>query len=148
LTNDSTVMFSHRWIQSREHNFPLNHPFPPAGHEEIKQAWASLTSQNPDRWRQYLYHTAVDTNHVESTFFISNDVSRSYFNWSTMSLTSNKSIRDIIRRGIDGAYINPLQKSPLHDPAVIRNIIKDTVSVRFVLPPYSPRTSYRVAVGI
>lgn len=55
--------------------FPLNHPFPPAGHEQIKEAWASLTSQGPDRWHQYLNHTAVDTNHVESTFFISDDVS-------------------------------------------------------------------------
>jgi len=55
--------------------FPLNHPFPPTGHEQIKEAWAFLTSQSPDRWRQYLNHTAVDTNHVESTFFISDDVS-------------------------------------------------------------------------
>ena len=54
--------------------FPLNQPFPPAGHEEIKEAWASLTSQSSDRLRQYLDHTAVDTNHVESTFFISDDV--------------------------------------------------------------------------
>lgn len=71
----STVMYPHRWKQSREHKFPLNHPFPPAGHEEVKRAWASLTSQGPDRWFQYLNHTAVDTNHVESTFFISDDVS-------------------------------------------------------------------------
>lgn len=62
-------------MQSREHQFPLNPPFPPAGHEQIKEAWTSLISQGPDRWRQYLDHIAVDTNHVESTFFISDDVS-------------------------------------------------------------------------
>jgi len=68
------VIYFHRWRQSREHRFPLNHPFPPTGHDEIKEAWASLTSQSPDRLRQYLDHTAIDTNHVESTFFISDNV--------------------------------------------------------------------------
>lgn len=106
--------FFHRWEQSREHKFPLNHS--PTGHEQVKETWASLTTENPDRWRQYLYHTAVDTNHVESTFFI-----------------SDNSIRDIVRRGIDAAYIVPLPTSPLGDPEVIRQIIKVTVSAYDIL---------------
>lgn len=65
-----------------------------------------------------------------------------------MSLTLNKSIRDIVRRGIDGADIRALPKSPLRDPTVIRRILKDTVSVSLPLLPHSPRISYRVVAGI
>ena len=65
-----------------------------------------------------------------------------------MSLTSNKSIRDIVHRGIDRANVIPLPTSPLHDQAVIRVILKDTVSVSYFLLPHSPRVSYRIAVGV
>jgi len=54
-----------------------------------------------------------------------------------MNLTLNESIRDIVRQGIDGADISALPQSPLHDPAVVRDILKDTVSVGFPLPPHS-----------
>jgi len=65
-----------------------------------------------------------------------------------MILTLNESVRDIVRRGIDRAYISPLPTSPLNDPAVIRDILKDTVSVSSFLRPQSLRTSYRIAVVI
>lgn len=45
----------------------------------------------------------------------------------------NESIRDIVRRGVEGADIRALQTSPLHDLTVIRDIIKDTASVSFIL---------------
>ena len=70
-----TVPYFHRWKRSEEHRFPADHPFAPPGHKEIRAAWKSLNSQSPDRLRQYLSHTAVDTNHVESTFFITDEVS-------------------------------------------------------------------------
>lgn len=132
--SEYVVPFFHRWEQSREHKLPLNRS--PTGHEQVKETWASLTTENPDRWRQYICHTAVDTNHVESTFFISDDVSPFRFKSSKMRLTSNKSIRDIVRRGIDAAHIILLTTSPLDDPEVIRQIIKDTVSVSciYILP--------------
>ena len=123
------VPFFHRWEQSRKHKVPLNHS--PTGHEQVKETWTSLTTENPDRWCPYLHHTAVDTNHVESTFFISDEVGRFQFDMSTMALTSSKSIRDIIRQGIDAAHIVPLPTSPLDDPEVIRQIIKDTVFVSY-----------------
>lgn len=65
-----------------------------------------------------------------------------------MSLTLNESVRDIVRRGIDRAYISALPTSPLNDPAVIRDILKDTVSVSSFLRHQSLRTSYRIAVVI
>ena len=66
-----------------------------------------------------------------------------------MNLTLGKSIRDIVRRGIDGADIDTLPKSPLHDLTVIRDIIKDTVSVSFFIRPHFPHrllTGLRVGV--
>ena len=65
-----------------------------------------------------------------------------------MSLTLGKSLRDIVRRGIDGADIRALPTSPLRDPTVIRDVIKDTASVSFILQPHSPRIPDRGTVGI
>ena len=65
-----------------------------------------------------------------------------------MTLTLSKSIRDVVRRGIDGADIRTLPKSPLHDSTVIRDIINDTVSVGRFLQPHIPQIYDCVVVGV
>lgn len=59
-----------------------------------------------------------------------------------------KSIRDILLRGVDRADIKALSTSRIHDPTIIRDIIKDTVSVSFVLRPHFPRIPDRGEIGI
>ena len=70
-----TVPSTQKWEHAKFHKFPSGHEVPPQGHEDIREVWASLISRDPDRLRQYLEHSAVDTNHVECTFFISDEVS-------------------------------------------------------------------------
>jgi len=106
------------WKPTREHKFPTNLPYLPPGSQEVKDQWQALTLEGSTFFASYLKKLAIETNHVESTF-----------------LLSEGSTQDLIRRGISEGAVNYLPESALKDPVQIRSILNDTLGAYNLLNP-------------
>ena len=49
-------------------------PIPPAGHEIVRDEWADLFAPNSSLFNRYLISLAIESNVLESVFFISGKV--------------------------------------------------------------------------
>ena len=67
--------FRQTWKPTKHHKFPCDSVTLPAGHEYVKDLWSALMSIGEKFFDQYLHKLAVDTNHVEGTFLITEAVS-------------------------------------------------------------------------
>ncbi len=68
------VTYRQNWKPTKEHKFPLSHPQAPPGHEEVKEVWSTLFPHGSELLRKYLDMLAIETNHVESTFLLTDGV--------------------------------------------------------------------------
>ncbi|TFK31903.1 hypothetical protein BDQ12DRAFT_68582 [Crucibulum laeve] len=65
------------WKKTREHRFPTNLPYPPDGFQELKNQWQALTadvSTGTSFIDAYMRKLAIETNHVESVFLLTEEV--------------------------------------------------------------------------
>ncbi|KAF9480867.1 Fic-domain-containing protein [Pholiota conissans] len=113
------------WKPTRQHKFPTNLSQCPPGHQELKAQWAALTSNLPSSssgttsfYQRYLRKLAIETNHIESTFLI-----------------TEESARDIVQRGVDNGDVRWCYESALQDASKIRSILRDTLAACELLLP-------------
>ncbi|RPD82134.1 hypothetical protein L226DRAFT_528334 [Lentinus tigrinus ALCF2SS1-7] len=110
-----TGPFSQKWIPTKAHRFPTTQPYLPAGHEELKKRWSTLSAQT-SLSQAYLRKLAVDTNHFEDVFRL-----------------TEESVKDVVKRGIADSVLEPTAESKLHDADKIRQILSDTISAYGIL---------------
>ena len=68
--------FSQKWKPTKAHRFPTTQPYLPAGHEELKKQWSTLSAQT-SLHQAYLRALVVETNHFEDVFRLTEEVSGS-----------------------------------------------------------------------
>jgi hypothetical protein len=114
-----------KWKPTKEHTFPTSLPQLPLGAQEVKNRWQEFAPQGSTFFDAYLFDAylkklAIDTNHVESTF-----------------LLTEGSTQDLIRRGISEGVVNYLPESSLQDAATIKSILNDTLAAYNLLSELS-----------
>ncbi|KAH9482122.1 Protein adenylyltransferase FICD [Psilocybe cubensis] len=123
LEKSCQVTYYRPWKPTKEYKFPTDQPQLPPGASELKERWNTL-NQDPTFYASYLVKLAIETNHVESTF-----------------LLKEKSMQDLIRRGLDEGVISTEPHSPLSHPDKIRSILRDTVTAYQQLTPLVNNTA-------
>jgi hypothetical protein len=73
-----------KWKPTKEHTFPTNLPQLPPGAQEVKNRWQEIAPQGSTFFDAYLKKLAIETNHVESIFLLTEEVhllslERTYF---------------------------------------------------------------------
>jgi hypothetical protein len=68
-----------KWKPTKEHTFPTSLPQLPLGAQEVKNRWQEFAPQGSTFFDAYLFDAylkklAIDTNHVESTFLLTEGV--------------------------------------------------------------------------
>lgn len=63
-----------KWKPTREHTFPTDLSQLPPGAQEIKRRWREFAPQGSTFFGAYLKTLAIETNHVESTFLLTDGV--------------------------------------------------------------------------
>ncbi|KAG2002928.1 hypothetical protein CC2G_003573 [Coprinopsis cinerea AmutBmut pab1-1] len=107
------------WKDTRSHRFPTALPFAPPEADEIRTRWQDLAPPDSEFRAAYLRKLAIETNHVESVF----------------SLT-DESVRDIVRRGIADGVVEWTEHSCVQDVSQIRAILEDTFAAYEMLTPF------------
>ncbi|KIM47314.1 hypothetical protein M413DRAFT_272630 [Hebeloma cylindrosporum] len=82
------------WKPTKQHAFPTSLPRLPSGSQEVKNQWQALASEGSTFFTAYPQKLAIETNHVESTF-----------------LLTEGSTQDLIRRGVSEGIVNYLPES-------------------------------------
>ncbi|KAI0317246.1 hypothetical protein OF83DRAFT_166253 [Amylostereum chailletii] len=120
LVKSQAMSYYQTWRPTKQHRFPTNLPKPPPGHQEVKDEWQVLTPATPlvsPFLSNYMKKLAIDTNHLEGTFHI-----------------TEESAQDLVRRGISDGTVDCLLDSALQDSAEIKGILNDTLK-------HTPRAS-------
>jgi hypothetical protein len=63
-----------KWKPTKQHLFPTSLPQLPFGAQEVKDKWHALTPSGSTFFAAYLSKLAIETNHVESTFLLTEGV--------------------------------------------------------------------------
>jgi hypothetical protein len=63
-----------KWKPTRQHIFPTNLPQLPLGSQEVKDQWQKLVPGGSIFFEAYLKKLAIETNHIESTFLLTEGV--------------------------------------------------------------------------
>ena len=58
----------------KDHRFPANIPHPPFGAQDVKDEWQELIWEGSTFFDAYLKKSAIETNHVKSTFLLTQGV--------------------------------------------------------------------------
>lgn len=66
--------YHQKWKPTKQHPFPTNCPQLPLGAQEVKDRWQELASEGSAFFSAYLKKLAIETNHVESTFLLTEGV--------------------------------------------------------------------------
>ncbi|KAF8160046.1 fido domain-containing protein [Crassisporium funariophilum] len=104
-------LYYQTWKTTKVHLFPTSLPQLPLEAQAVKSRWQELTPKGSSFFDAYLKKLAIDTNHIESTF-----------------LLTEGSTQDLIRRGFSEGVVNYLPESSLQDPATIKRILNDTLA--------------------
>ena len=62
------------WKPTKQHSFPTNFPQLPLKAQEVKDQWQASASEGSAFLNAYLIKLAIETNHVESTFLLTEGV--------------------------------------------------------------------------
>ncbi|KAI0050289.1 hypothetical protein FA95DRAFT_641165 [Auriscalpium vulgare] len=91
--------------------------------------WAQI---QPTLSASYMVALAITTNHVESIFLLTEEVSVFVRIASTAlhCVRLLQSMKDLIRRGIEEGVVECAPASAVQDPEKIKNILRDTLAVR------------------
>ncbi|GLB34389.1 putative fic/DOC family protein [Lyophyllum shimeji] len=112
------LTYAQEWKPTRKFSFPVQLPKAPEGHDVILSEWKSFAPSGSQMFKAYLKKLAIETNHIESTF-----------------LLTEGSTRDLVRRGISEGAVSYLDDSALKDPAKIKSILNDTLAAYDFLEP-------------
>jgi len=83
LARSREISYYQTWKPTKAHTFPTSLPQLPLEAQEVKNRWQELTPKGSGFFDAYLMKLAIETNHVESTF-----------------LLTEESTQDLIRRGV------------------------------------------------
>ncbi|KAF8624606.1 hypothetical protein AX17_007099 [Amanita inopinata Kibby_2008] len=111
LEKSKQIPFFQTWKPTSNHKFPLVLPQAPPASNQLKYRWQTSIPKGSNLFAAYLKKLAIETNHIESTFLI-----------------TEGSILDIIRCGVSEAIVNYLPESALQDSAKIKSILNDTLA--------------------
>ncbi|KAF8959838.1 hypothetical protein BDZ97DRAFT_1373525 [Flammula alnicola] len=110
LTKARKSSYYQEWKPTKQHAFPTNLPQLPPESQEVKERWQKLVPEGSIFFETYLKKLAIETNHIESTF-----------------LLTEASTQDLVRRGISEGMVNYRPESSLQDSAKIKSILNDTL---------------------
>ena len=68
------VSYHQTWKLTKAHAFPTSLPQLPGEAQEVKSRWQELTSKGSSFFDAYLMKLAIETNHIESTFLLTEEV--------------------------------------------------------------------------
>ena len=63
-----------KWRPTNQHCFPTNLPQLPLESREVKEQWKALAPEGSTFFNAYLTKLAIETNHVETTFLLTEEV--------------------------------------------------------------------------
>lgn len=66
--------YHQKWRPTNQHRFPTNLPQLPLGSQEVRGQWKELAPEGSMYFNAYLTKLAIETNHVESTFLLTEEV--------------------------------------------------------------------------
>lgn len=113
LDRASSLSYYQKWIPSKNHKFLLSLQQVPQGHEKVRTLLKALAPRAYALFSSYLKKLAIETNQVGSIF-----------------LLTPGSTQDLVRRGISRGSVNLLPEGVLHDPAQIKSIPNDTLTIQ------------------
>ncbi|KAF8644876.1 hypothetical protein AX16_008222 [Volvariella volvacea WC 439] len=117
LARSQQRFYHQQWKPTRQHTFPRNIRELPIEHDEVRGRWRALAN-NGAQSAKYLRRFAIETNHVESVFHL-----------------TDESIQDIIQNGVEAGAVHTLLDSEETDPTRIKNILNDTLSAYKLIQP-------------
>ncbi|RDB17125.1 Adenosine monophosphate-protein transferase FICD [Hypsizygus marmoreus] len=119
------------WKPTKQHRFPTNLPYPPPSSQEVKDLLQALKPPGSSFFAPYLRKLVIETNLVESTFLLTEEVHLLPVAVNSLLLIPPaiaQSTQDLVRRGISGGTVTCLPESVLKDPTRIKSILNDTLA--------------------